>query len=297
MPVTLSAGERARVLVTGASGQLGAVVVAQLVAGGHEVTPAARADLDIRSHADVMRAVTTLRPHVVVNCAAYNDVDGAEDRYQTAFDVNAFAVRSLARAAQTAGAVLVHYSTDFVFDGESARPYTEDDRPRPQSVYASSKFLGECFARDAGRYYVLRVESLFGGPAARSSIDRIIDSLAAGRPARAFVDRVVSPSYVEDVSRATLALVAHDASPGVYHCVNSGYATWFTLARHLAGRLGVDAGLVAGVSVADIALRASRPRFAALDNTRIVAAGAVMPSWQDAVERHLAFRRARLPQA
>ncbi len=280
-----------KVFVTGAAGQLGAVTVERFGAAGHAVAAAGRGELDITRHDDVMRAVAQAGPDVIINCAAYNDVDGAESDCQGAFDVNAFAVRSLARAAQEHGAVLVHYSTDFVFDGEASHPYVEQDPPRPQSVYASSKFLGECFARDAERHYVLRVESLFGGPAARSSIDRIIALLRAGREARVFVDRVVSPSYVDDVAWATERLLQAEAPPGLYHCVNGGFTTWYELGRDLARRLAADDRLLVPVPVAEVTLKARRPQFAALSNARLAAAGAPMPSWQDAVARYLSLRQ------
>lgn len=280
-----------RVFVTGAAGQLGAVVVRRFSAGGHEVVAATRATLDVADHAAVLRAVGAARPDVVVNCAAFNDVDGAEDRYDAALDVNAFAVRSLARAAAEAGAALVHYGTDFVFDGLASSPYRETDRPNPQSVYASSKLLGEWFAADVPRHYVLRVESLFGGPAARSSIDRILEALLAGRPARVFVDRVVSPTYVEDCAMATEALLARDAPPGLYHCVNAGHATWYELAREVARQAGVEPRLEP-VSVASVTLKARRPTYCALAIDKLRSVGIEMPTWQDAIRRHLEARRA-----
>ena len=276
-----------RILVTGAAGQLGTVMTERCRRADHDVVAADRRTLDLTRHAEVLQFAHAARPHVIINCAAFNDVDGAESRHAEAFDVNAFAVRSLARAAAETGAVLVHYSTDFVFDGETDRPYSEDDRPRPQSVYASSKFLGECFARDAGRYYVLRVESLFGGPAPRSSIDRILASLTAGQPARLFVDRVVSPSYVEDVTTATWRLVETAAAPGLYHCVNSGHTTWFEVGREIARLTGAPEDLLVPVRVDEVTLLARRPKFAALNNDRLRTAGAPMPPWTDPLARYL----------
>ena len=281
-----------QVLVIGAAGQLGTEIVRVFAEAGHTVTPLARRDLDVTEHAEVMRLVRTARPEAIVNCAAYNDVDGAEDRHAAALDVNAFAVRSLARAAQETGATLVHYSTDFVFDGAAAVPYTEDDQPSPQSVYAHSKLLGEWFAADVASHYVLRVESLFGGRAARSSIDRIIDAILGGHEARVFVDRVVSPTYVEDAAAATLSLLASEAPAGLYHCVNSGHATWLEVAQHIARQAGVDGRLIP-VSVASVTLRARRPRFCALANDKLREAGVAMPTWQDAIGRYLAVRLGR----
>jgi dTDP-4-dehydrorhamnose reductase len=284
-----------RCLVTGAGGQLGGAIVRRFTGAAHEVIAATRQDLDITRHAEVLRIIDRVRPDVIINCAAFNDVEGAESQPQPALDVNAFAVRSLARGAAAHNATLVHYSTDFVFDGALGRPYTEDDRPRPSSVYASAKYLGEGFARDAERHYVIRVESLFGGHGVYSSVDRIIDRLLNRQEARAFVDRVVSPSYVVDVAAATEHLLARGAAPGLYHCVNSGYTTWFELAREIARQLAADERLVAGIRVADVQLKAKRPMFAALANDKLTATGIAMPTWQDAIARHIAMRRQEVP--
>jgi dTDP-4-dehydrorhamnose reductase len=284
-----------RVLVTGAAGQLGAVISDLLESGGHPVRRTDRAELDVTDHVAVMRAVADVDPSVIVNCTAFNDVDGAEERVAEALEINAFAVRSLARAARERGALLVHYGTDFVFEGEPARsePYTEEDRPDPQSVYGSSKLLGEWFAGDAPRHYVFRVESLFGGPAARSSVDKIIDALAGGRQAPVFEDRVVSPSLVHDVARATLSAIERNIPHGLYHCVNGGSATWLELGREIARLGGFDAGLLVPVKVADVKLRAKRPQYCALSNGKLAGAGVTMPPWQEAVAAY--FRSRAVP--
>ena len=287
-----------RVVVTGAGGQLGRTVARVFAAEGYDVVPLARADLDLADDARVRAAVADLRPAAILNCAAYNDVDGAEDDPVTALVVNAFGVRSLARAAAEIDAVLVHYGTDFVFDGTASEPYGEEHAPNPQSVYATSKLLGEWFAQGA-RHYVLRVESLFGGgvlaPAADgrrlgSSLDRMADALLDGREVRAFVDRVVSPSYVDDVAAATLGLLRRAPPAGLYHCVGSGHATWFDVASALARELGVTPA-IRGITLDELALRAPRPRFCALSNRKLAAAGVALPHWRDAVARYARTRR------
>jgi dTDP-4-dehydrorhamnose reductase len=278
-----------RIAITGAGGQLGQTFVARL-SGRHEVLAFTRRDIDVAHHDQVMRRIGDAQPDVILNCAAYTAVDQAEDDATGALAANAFAVRSLARAAVDVGATLVHYSTDFVFDGEASAPYTEADTAAPRSVYAQSKLLGEWFARDVPRHYVLRVESLFGGPHPRSSIDRIIDGVLEGRESRVFVDRVVTPSYVEDVAAATERLLEGDAAPGLYHCVNTGHATWHEVGLEIARALGRPAQLVP-VRVADVPMRAPRPRYCALSNEKLRAAGAEMPTWQDAIARYLATRR------
>src|SRR5439155_12920730 len=274
-----------RLLVCGASGQLGAAIV-KMFTNRADVVPMTRAALDIADDAAVGRAVADASPDAIVNCAAYNDVDGAEDDASTALSANAIGVLTLARAARSRGATFVHYSTDFVFDGTLDRPYTEDDEPKPQSVYAASKLLGEWFAADAPSHYVLRVESLFGGPRRRSTVDRIVDAVRDGKPSRVFVDRTVSPSYVEDVAGATARLLALRPASGVYHCVNSGWTTWYELAKRIVEILDRPAELVP-VRVADVPLRARRPQYAALSNRKLRDAGIEMPSWEEALARYL----------
>ena len=282
------------VLVLGAVGQLGSAIVREFSRDA-DVVRSTVDDLDITDHAAVMARVTAIAPDVVVNCAAYNDVDAAEDDPLTAVEVNAFAVRSLAQAAASAGAAFVHYGTDFVFDGRTSTPYTESDSPTPRSVYSVSKLMGEWFAGEAPRHYVLRVESLFGGalegPGARaSSVDRIIDAVLAGRRMRVFVDRVVSPAYIVDVAGATRALLETRAQPGLYHCVNSGRCTWHELGLEVV-RLTGRADCLDPVPVSSVALRAERPRFAALDNAKLARAlGVPMPTWNDALARYLSRR-------
>jgi dTDP-4-dehydrorhamnose reductase len=274
-----------KILVTGAAGQLAQAIVHRLQ-HAHDVIALTRAELDVARHEQVQRTVAEAQPGAVINCAAYNAVDAAEDDVLPALEANAFALRSLARAAHEVSATLVHYSTDFVFDGDADSPYDETVQPAPKSVYGQSKLLGEWFAADAGRYYVLRVESLFGGPKPQSSIDRIIAALRQQRTARVFTDRVVSPSYVDDVAMATERLLAGNAAFGTYHCVNSGHATWYELAEEVA-RLSGCPPRFEPAAMADAQLRAPRPRFCALSNAKLAAVGIPMPTWQDALRRYL----------
>jgi dTDP-4-dehydrorhamnose reductase len=252
------------------------------------VTALTRAELDLTDAGAIRDAVARAGPDVILNCAAYNAVDQAEGDAPGAFAVNAFAVLELARAATTCGATLVHYSTDFVFDGTASAPYVEDARANPASVYGQSKLVGEWMALQAPRAYVLRVESLFGGPATRSSIDRIVDSLRQARPTRVFVDRVVTPSYVEDVIDASVALLDRQAAPGIYHCVNSGVTTWHELGEFVARTIGANPALLEPVRVADVPMRAPRPQYCALSNEKLALARVTMPEWRDALARHLA---------
>lgn len=278
--------DQMRVLVVGAAGQLGQAMAARL-ALEHTVTRWTRQEIDLRQHRALAERVRQEAPAAIVNCAGYNNVDGAEQEQETALDVNAMVVRTLARAAADLDAVLVTYSTDFVFAGTATVPYTEQDRPEPQSAYAQSKLVGEWMAADAPKHYVVRVESLFGGPKRRSSIDRIAQAVQSGEPAPVFVDRVVSPSFAMDVAEASAHLLRAEPASGVYHCVNTGHATWFEVGREIARLLGKTDRALKPIAVADVVLPASRPQYAALSNAKLAAAGFVMPAWQDAIARYL----------
>jgi len=283
-----------RVVVIGSRGQLGGAVV-EACAGRHEVLPFDRASLDVTHAEQVAAAMERARPDAIINCSGYNAVDAAESRPVDALLVNAFAVRLLARAARTLGAVLVQYSSDFVFDGTATAPMREEEPPNPRSAYATSKLLGEWFAADAPTAYVLRVESLFGAAAghrAKGSLESILDGLRAGRPVRVFGDRTVSPTFVVDAAHATLDLLERKAAPGLYHCVNSGSGTWLEVAQEAARQLGVTPHFDV-VATADVVLPALRPQYCAMANARLASAGIVMPSWQDALARHLASARSR----
>jgi dTDP-4-dehydrorhamnose reductase len=277
-----------RIVVTGARGRLGSAIV-DACAGRHDAIALARNDLDIADAAAVSAAIDRLAPDVVVNAAARAGVDEAQAHPVDALDVNAFGVQALARAAARRGAMFIHYSTDFVFDGTASAPYSEADATSPLSVYGMSKRVGEWFATDAPGGYVLRVETLFGpsahGARDKGSVAKIVHALKAGTAPEIFIDRTISPTYIPDAVAATLALVDSTPPPGIYHCVNSGCCTWHEFAVTLARELGVEPR-VTPVRFADAVLHAPRPKYCALSNEKLKSVGIEMPAWQDAVRRY-----------
>jgi dTDP-4-dehydrorhamnose reductase len=279
-----------RIAIVGAKGQLGAALVHECRKRHDEVTALDRATLDVRNGRAVAETMARLEPEVIVNCTGYNTVDAAEEHPIDALALNAFAIRALARAANGGGATFVHYSTDFVFDGVEPTPRSETDPPNPKSVYATSKLLGEWFAADVPRHYVLRVESLFGqapgGPTPKGSVAAIVDALVNGRTAKVLSDRVVSPTFIIDAAVATRELLERRAKPGLYHCVNSGHATWLEFASEAARLLGVEPHFEI-LRFADVKLPAARPQYCALSNEKLAAAAFQMPTWQDALRRYV----------
>ena len=282
-----------KVLVTGAAGQLGAEIVREF-SRRHEVAAFDRGALDITDADAIGRQMEAVRPDVVINCAADNRVDAAEDDPLPAFAVNAAAVWELARAAESGGAVFVHFSTDFVFDGETDQPYREDDPPRPLNLYSASKLAGEHLARiGCARTYLCRVESVFGMGARhappRNSVDRIIGGLLDGAPPRVITDRVISPTYAVDAARAVEEMLVRRIPPGIYHVANEGTCTWAELGRRLAEVLKASVRSEE-VPMAAMHFKARRPRYSALDVSKLRAAGIEMPRWEDAIQRFVSER-------
>jgi dTDP-4-dehydrorhamnose reductase len=286
-----SMNERKRIAVTGASGQLGSRLVRSLLERGHDVVGLTRKDLDVTDETHTRQVVRELKPDIVANCTAYNAVDGAEQDPATAFAVNADGPAGLAAATAAVGSLLVHYSTDFVFDGHASTPYTERDGTNPLNTYGQSKLAGEeNVRRENGRHFILRVESLFGGaprPGTMTTVDFFAEELAAGRVVRAAIDRTVSPSYLPDVIDATVGLIEREAAYGTYHCVASGHATWYDLAKEIALTMSVRP-LVAPIAAGALPCRAIRPQFCALDNGKLRRNGIFMPPWQSTLRSHLA---------
>jgi dTDP-4-dehydrorhamnose reductase len=279
-----------RLLVAGAQGLLGAAITREFSRDSEIHAFAGRAALDLTDAAAVRSAVLSTRPDAVINCAAFSGVDAAEERPADALAVNAFGTLALARAARDAGAALVHYSTDFVFDGNVDRPYTEEDAPGPRSFYGLSKLLGEWFAAESTRAYVLRVESLFGDPALgappKGSLHTIVARIRAGGAVPVFVDRTVSPSYTSDIAGATRAILARNIPAGVYHCVNSGAATWAEVAEEAARVLNRPA-VLEPMTLESANLKAPRPKYCALSNAKLAKFGITMRPWQDALRDYL----------
>jgi dTDP-4-dehydrorhamnose reductase len=228
------------------------------------------------------------RPTTIINCAAFTNVDGAESHTLDAIRANADAVWNLARLADELGAVLLHFSTEFVWDGALDRPYTEADEPAPQSVYGLTKLMGERFALTAGRSYVLRLSSLYGGHTGRTSVDWIIRQSQANQPVTAFSDRTVSPSYVPDVVGASLELVRSAAPFGLYNCGSPDSCTWAELAGHVLNAAG-RAHLLAPIPFVSQPNRAVRPKNCTMSSAKLARHVAVPPRpWREALSDYLA---------
>ena len=290
-----------RVLLLGPNGQLGHDVIRAHVQAGEpfELRPLARDRLDVAAPGAVERVLGGLDFDVIVNATAHNLVDRAEEEAAPAFAVNAHAVQAMARMCAARGARFFHVSTDYVFGGDAARgrPLREDDPLAPVNVYGASKALGETLARLACEdAVILRVASLFGTAGAGGKGGNFVETMIRiGREKRALRvvdDQTMSPTATADVATILLRMLTDDCEPGLYHAVNDGSATWFEFAREIIRLAGVEA-TVTPCSSDEYVTRAARPRYSALDNTKVSAAFGAMPPWQDALERYLRANRNR----
>jgi dTDP-4-dehydrorhamnose reductase len=279
-----------RAVVFGAGGTLGQALAAQLPSGGHDVVGsfAGRKDGDITDAALVASVLDRLRPEVVFNAAAWTDVDGAEDHPQEARRANAEGPEGLARACAARGIHLVHYSTDFVFDGERETPYDESVVPSPQSVYAATKLEGERRVEAAcPQSFVLRVGCLYGRNG-RNFPSTILRRLRAGELIRADFERRVSPTWVVPVAQLS-ARLAGTRHFGLYHSTAQGETCWSDFARFVADAAGLPDARVEAVAGSALKLKAARPRRAVLISRRLPELGLdPLPTWQEQARAYIA---------
>jgi dTDP-4-dehydrorhamnose reductase len=274
-----------RALVAGAAGQLGRELRAHL--GEELLWAGGRGELDVTDEAAVAALVARLRPDVVFNATAYNRVDAAESEPERAFAVNALAPRALAKAARDAGALLVHVSSDYVFDGASARPYLEDDPARPLSVYGASKLLGEQHVLASGaEALVVRTSGVLGrggsGQKGGSFVDRILAQARAGKPLRVVADQVFAPTFADELAAALIGLARRGAR-GLCHVTNEGSCSWHGLAEAALAAAGL-ALAVEPITAAELKLPARRPSYSVLDTSRYRHLGlAPLRHWKDAL--------------
>lgn len=284
-----------RVLVVGCGGQLGVELVKEFAKRGWQVTGLKRSGLDITNLSAVEETITTVDPAVVINAAAYNQVDLAERHPIDAFQANSLAVRNLAMACRQNDVRLVHFSTDYVFDGAKRSPYVEEDPTHPLGAYAVSKLAGELYAQaylDAP--LVIRTSGVFGPGGlhtARGNFIELMLRLASeGQPIRVVEDHVASPTYAPYLASRTADMVERQAG-GVFHVGGGTAISWFEYAKLIFRLAGLQPQLQA-TNEREYRTAARRPRYAALSNGKMERLGvAPLRSLEDAVKAYLERRK------
>lgn len=256
-----------KIAVIGANGQLGTDLVEVL--SDWDLVPLTHGDIELCDFVHTRQVLQKTKPNIVINTAAFVRVDDCEDEVSKAFWVNAFAVRNLAKVCADLDCVLVHMSTDYVFDGKKRDPYTEEDLPNPINVYGASKLAGEHFVQSiCPRHLIVRTSGLYGraGSSGKSGnfVETMIRLAEEGKPIRVVDDQVLGPTYTKDLADRLAQLVQREAC-GLYHITNSGQCSWYEFAGKVFELLGLRPDL-APTATAAYGAKARRPAYSVLSS-------------------------------
>jgi dTDP-4-dehydrorhamnose reductase len=277
-----------KLLVTGAAGMLGHDVMLAAGNAGHDVVGFGRAELDVTNPEALERRFELERPDVVVNCAAWTDVDGAETAEEAAFAINGKGAGNVAAAANVIEARVVHVSTDYVFDGAKGAPYVESDQPAPLSAYGRTKLAGEeAVAAANKRHFIVRSAGLFG-IGGRNFVDTMLRLSEDQNEVTVVRDQVGSPTYTWHLAYGIVRLI-EGIEYGIHHMAASGQCSWYEFAREIFEQAKVECR-VFSITTEEFGAAAPRPAFSALVSQREHAIR--LPSWQDGLVGYLAQRQA-----
>ena len=281
-----------RVLLIGYRGQLGSDL--RTAFAEEDLVLTTQEQLRVEDATQVNDFVARARPELILNCAAFHRVDDCEDSAERAFEVNVFGVRNLALAAARVGAVLVHFSTDYVFDGPRRTPYAESDLPCPKCQYGVSKLAGEFLLQSMWpKHFIFRVSGLYGYAGSREKgtnfVELMIGLARQGKPIRVVNDQVLTPTSTMDVARA-VRLLADTECYGLYHLTNAGECSWHEFAQAIFEDAKLQPALTAVASDA-FPTRAKRPNYSVLDNRKLRENGFPdLPHWREALTSYIAGR-------
>ena len=274
-----------RILLIGGSGILGSEILRQLQLGDSEYVSPRSSDLDIRDADAVEKYVKDFKPEWIINCAAWTNVDGAEEFFDQAYELNVSPVKNIAEIASRTGIKVIHISTDYVFDGESSEPYDESSVVGPINRYGESKLKGEeSLIAVLPSAYVVRTSWLYG-PSGKNFVKTIAGKALRQEPARVVNDQVGSPTSARDLAQGIISIVKVQPDPGIYNFSNEGSCSWFELAQAIYEKLGASSAMVAPISSCSLDLAAKRPKFSLLSKEKWKSAGlSEVPVWKSSLE-------------
>jgi len=277
-----------KILLLGKDGLLGRYLHIALKEAGHTLHALGKNGCNIGVSHDCQRVVDSLMPDLVINAAAYTDVENAESNREEAFAVNGYGLKNLARCCEKHRIRIIHFSTDYVFDGVSMQYYTERDCPNPLNVYGKSKLFGEQqLARYSTNFAIVRTSAIFGNPL-KDFPGKIIAKLLSKKKICVVDDQEVTITYAGDLANAVVARLIDNPTPNILNITNSGRITWHKYALELCSILNVDTKLVMKVKTSDMTFKAVRPARSCLSNVLFVRLfGVHQPTWQDSLKRYI----------
>ncbi|MDD4351684.1 MAG: dTDP-4-dehydrorhamnose reductase [Candidatus Gracilibacteria bacterium] len=270
-----------KILILGARGMLGQDLV-KVLSAEHELTAWDLAELDITNREDVLGVISKLKPELVINAAAYTAVDKCETEFELAVKINGHAVGYLAEACEAIGATLIHFSTDYVFNGQKEAGYDEDEQKDPINAYGRSKALGEDLIQEkCSKFYICRIAWLYGAGGA-NFVDTMLKLSKTQDMLKVVDDQIGSPTYTIDVSNKVAEIINNSYQYGIYHIPNDGRVSWYEFASEIFRQAGIDIFLVP-VATAEFPRPARRPSFSVLNNNKT----SKLPGWKEALARYL----------
>ena len=268
-----------KVLLLGHKGMLGGDLMAQF-RYRHEVVGMDIGDIDITRASDCRKAVADVQPQLVINAAAYTNVDGCETDKETCFAVNAEGVKNIAEACKDKNIPVIHYSTDYVFDGSGSRPYTEEDPCNPLNSYGASKLAGEHHLRHLTDNFILIRTAWLYGAKGKNFVTAILDRAKATGKLTVVDDQMGSPTCTRDLAAATELLVDKNAR-GIFHVTNRGFCTWYDFAKKILQEAHMDTVELLPIKTGDLQRAARRPAYSVLSAQKfITVTGKTMQPWQ-----------------
>lgn len=275
-----------KILVTGASGQLGHDLMLELTGRGHDTTGVGSKELDLTDAAAVRKYLNALRPDAVMHCAGYTAVDRAEEEREACFAVNALGTEAIAEACADVGSKLLFLSTDYVFSGEGERPWEPADPPSPINIYGVSKYRGEEAVRSRVKeHFIVRISWLFGIHG-RNFVKTMLRLGAENERITVVCDQVGSPTYTKDLSVLLEDMIVTDKY-GTYHATNEGFCSWFEFADAIMRLADLPARVVPVLS-SEYPAKAKRPANSRMSKEKLTANGFQrLPPWEDALRRYL----------
>lgn len=279
-----------KIVVTGAGGQLGVDLVRFLSERGLEPIVFKRVDLDIGDYECIEQKLSNHSPHVIINCAAFTKVDDAECMREEAFRVNVIGSENLANFCRRINCILVHFSTDYIFNGKKKRPYRTDDLPHPLNFYGFSKWMGEERIRKIyGKHYIIRTSWLYGIHG-DNFLKRIYDRYRSGEALMVVNDQFGLPTYTQTVCNATWNLINIRAPFGIYHISDQGDpASWYDFSKEFFRMMGIECNIKA-ISIRDLRLRAKRPSYSVLDSSLYEeVCGVKLPHWRESLREFVSI--------
>ena len=288
-----------KLLIIGRTGQLGSQLKNDALSIDYKVVAPFRNELDItkvKSNHKFLILLEETKPDYVINTAAYNNVKECESNTLYAFDANCFSVRNMAEITNKLKIPFMTFSTDYIFDGKKGQPYTETDKPHPINLYGISKLAGEYASLIYENTIVIRTCGLYGlnSKSTKNGRGNFIDNRVEDSKSNKFIqvgcDQTVSPTFVNDLSKAILQLIDHPIKKyNLYHLVNEGYCTWYELAQEAYNILDIDNEVIP-INRCGMDGTLKKPLFSALKNERAKELGIVLPHWKDALRRYLELK-------